>query len=77
LWASWEERSFHAEVGAESQGEDEGVGWDIAAAVVAHQEHGLVGRYAIESADVGPEVQRREQPGARQMIADVVGIAVV
>ena len=50
---------------------------DIATAVVADQQNRALGGDPVEPADVGAEVQRREQPVARQLIADVVGVALI
>ena len=60
-----EEGAFDAEVRGEGEGEDDRVGRDVAAAVVTDQQDRLVGGYAVQTADVGPEVQRGQQPGAR------------
>ena len=61
------ERSFDAEVRAEREGEDEGVGRHVAAAVVADEQNRPVGGDPVEVLDVGPEVQRRQQPGHGQL----------
>ena len=53
------------------------VGRQVAARVVAHEQHRALGRDAVEPAHVGAEVEAREHPEARERLADVVGVALV
>ena len=71
------ERPLDAEVRAEREREHEGVGREIAAAVVADEQNRPVGRNPFEAADVGTEIQRRQQPQAGKLLADVVGVALI
>jgi hypothetical protein len=71
------ERPLRSEIGVERQTEDEGVRRHVAAAVVAHQQHRSLGWYAIKPSNIGPEIQRRQQPEAGHSVADVVGVALV
>jgi hypothetical protein len=71
------ERPLDAEVRGERQRENEGVRREVAAAVIADQQHRPVGGNPLETAHVGPEVERRQQPQPRQLLADVVRVSLV
>ena len=71
------EAAFDAEVAAEGQGEDDAVGAGVAARVVADEEHGPLVGNVVEPSDLGPVPQGGEEPGQRQGVPDVVGVAVV
>ena len=71
------EAPLDAEVGVEREGEYQRVGREVAAGVVADQQHGALGWDVLEALDLGPEVEAREQPHPRQRVADVVGVALV
>ena len=69
--------ALDAEVGVEGEREDERVGRQVAARVVADQQHRPVLGDAPHVAHVAAEPEAGEQPDQRQVLADVVGIAVV
>jgi serine/threonine-protein kinase len=71
------ERPLHPEIRTERQREHESVGWYVAAAVIADQQHRALGGNPVQAPHVGPEIQRRQQPCAGQLLADVVGVALV
>ena len=71
------EAPLDAEVGVEGEREHAGVGREVAAGVVAHQQHRALGRDALEAAHLAAEPEAGEQPQAGQRLADVVGIALV
>ena len=71
------ERPLDTKVGAERQGEHEAVRGNVAAAVVAHQQHRPFRRNAMQSTNVGPEVQGGEHPHAWQLVSDVVRVTLV
>ena len=50
---------------------------EVAAGVVAHQQHRALLRDVLEPAHVGAEVEARQHPEAGQRLADVVGVALV
>ena len=58
------EAPLDAEVGVEGQREHAGVGRQVAAGVVAHQQHRPLGRDALEAAHLGPEPEAGQQPQA-------------
>ena len=66
---------LRAEVVVEGLGEDERVGDQDAAGVVADQQHRPLGRDVVQPAHLGPEVEVRHQPPRRQGALDVLGIA--
>src|SRR5207302_50729 len=57
--------------------EGDAVGTGVATRVVADQQDGPLVRDVVQTSDLGPVPQRRQQPGRRQRVPDVVGIAVV
>ena len=71
------EGALDAEVGAEGEREDGRVRGQVAAGVVAHQEHGAGLGNVAEPPDLAAEPQAGQQPEPRQALADVVGIALV
>ena len=71
------EGPLDAEVGAEGEREDDRVGRQVAAGVVADQQHRAALGDVLQVADLAPEPERRDQPVERQVLADVVGVAVV
>jgi hypothetical protein len=71
------EAPLDAEVRAEGEGEDRGVGRQVAAGVVAHEQHRPLLGDVAQAANLAAEVEARKQPQARQRLADVVGIALV
>ena len=71
------EAPLDAEVGAEREREDVRVGREVAARVVADQQHRALLGDVLEAANVGAEVEAREHPEAGQRLADVVGVALV
>ena len=71
------EAPLDAEVGGEGEREDSGVGRHVAARVVADQQHRALGGDVLEPAHVGAEVDAGEHPEAGQVLADVVGVALV
>jgi hypothetical protein len=72
-----EEAPLDAEPGREREREDERVGRDVAARVVSDEQDGPVGGDLLHALHVGSEVEAREQPQARQRLADVVRVALV
>jgi hypothetical protein len=71
------EAPLDAEVGAEGGGEDRGVRGEVAARVVADEQHRALFRDVAQAADLAAEPEAREQPHARKGLADVVGVALV
>ncbi len=71
------EAALDPEVGGEREREHAGVGREVAARVVAHEEHRARGGDPVEVAHLGAEPDAREQPQAGQRLADVVGVALV
>ena len=65
------------EVGREGEREDHRVRGDVAARVVADQQHRPLRGDPLQSAHVGAEVEGGEHPEAGQLLADVVGVAIV
>jgi hypothetical protein len=65
------------EIGVEGEGEDRRVRGQVAPGVVADQERRSVLRDPADVPDLSPEPDARQQPGERQVVADVVGIAIV
>ena len=53
------------------------VGREVAARVVAHEQHRALLGDVLEAANLGAEVEARQHPQPRQRLADVVGIALV
>ena len=68
-------RALDAEVGVERQREDGGVGRDVAARVVAHQQDRSVVGDVAQAPDLAAEVEAGQQPHPWQRLADVVGVA--
>jgi len=66
-----------AEVCRESEGEDEGLGCDVAAGVVADHQGRPVLWDVAEIAHLGPEPETREQPDEGKVFAYVVRVPVV
>ena len=71
------EPPLDAEVGGEGEREDHRVRGDVAARVVADQQHRPLGRDPLQPAHVGAEVEGGEHPEPRQLLAQVVGVALV
>ena len=71
------ERPLDAEIRAKGQREHERVGRHVAAAVVADQQHRAFGGNPVQARDIGPEIQRRQQPRSWQLVADIVGIPLI
>src|SRR4051794_21433289 len=71
------EGALDPEVGAEREREDAGVRGQVAARVVAHEQHRALLGHVAEPAHLGAEVQRGEQPQPREALPDVVGVALV
>ena len=71
------EGPLDAEVGREGERQHDHLGRHVAAGVVADQQHRPVLGHVAHVADLGPVPERRQQPGQRQVLADVVGVAVV
>ena len=71
------EAPLDAEVGAEGEREHARVGREVAARVVADQQHRALLGDAVEAAHLGAEVEAGEHPQPRQRLADVVGVALV
>jgi hypothetical protein len=71
------EGPLDAEVGVEGEGEDRGVGREVAARVVADEQHRPLLGDVPQAADLAAEVEARQQPQARQRLADVVRVALV
>ncbi|MBJ7608082.1 MAG: hypothetical protein JF887_01445 [Candidatus Dormibacteraeota bacterium] len=70
-------RALDPETGLERQSEREGVDDHVAARVVADQQHRTVLGDVLHAADVGAQVQAGEHPEKGQLVADVVGIALI
>jgi hypothetical protein len=45
--------------------------------VIADQQHRPLGGNAVQATHVGPEIQRRQQPGSGQLLADIVRVALI
>ncbi len=71
------EGPLDAEVGGEGEREDDHLGGHVAAGVVADQQHRPLLGHVAEVADLGRGTRASTQPRERQVLADVVGVAVV
>ena len=71
------EGALDAEVGREGEREDDRVRREVAAGVVADQQHAALLGDVAQPAHLAAEVQRAQQPQARQALADVVRVALV
>ena len=71
------EGALDAEVGVEGEREDDRVGRQVAAGVVADQQHGPRVGDVAQPAYLAAEPEAGQQPHQRETLADEVGIALV
>ncbi len=71
------EAALNAEVGAEGQDEDEQVGGDHPAGVIADQQHRALPLDVVQPAHVSAEIEAGQRPQPGQRLANVVGVALV
>ena len=71
------EDALDPEVGREREREDARVRRQVAARVVADQQHRPLLGHVAQAAHLGAEVERRGEPQRRQVLADVVGVSIV
>jgi hypothetical protein len=86
-WADWRrenevvgelvEGPLDPEVGVEREGEDDRVRGDVAAGMVADQQHRPFLGDPLHVPHLAAEPDARDQPGEREVLADEIGIAVV
>jgi hypothetical protein len=71
------EGAFDAEVGVEGKREEEGVGGQVAAGMIPDEERRALLGDVAQVANLAAEPEARQQPDGGQVLADVIGIAVV